>query len=88
MKHVITIKVNNQAREEGNFCVDELVTDRLGLGTSSKEKDKSIYENRFLNYCYRLLLKSTGWYTAAFVLMIPLLGILLTILVIFGQSPD
>lgn len=88
MKQVITIKVNNQAREEGNFCGDELDTDRQGLGTSSKEKDKSIYENRFLNYCYRLLLKSTGWYTAAFVLMIPLLGILLTILVIFGQSPD
>jgi len=88
MRQVITLKINNQAREEDKLCEYEFNTERQSLGTSSNEKDKGIYKNRFLNFCYRLLLKSAGWYTAAFLLMIPLLGILLIILVIFGQSPD
>ncbi|NLP13597.1 MAG: hypothetical protein GX383_03750 [Clostridium sp.] len=88
MRQVITLKINDQAREEDKLCEYEFSTDPQSLGTSSNEKVKGIYNNRFLNFCYRLLLKSAGWYTAAFLLMIPLLGILLIILVIFGQSPD
>lgn len=41
-----------------------------------------------LGQCSKLLEKSTLWPVLAFVLMIPLLGILIAILVLFGQAPD
>ena len=41
-----------------------------------------------LNACNRFLMKSERWPVAAFLLMWPLLGILIGILLLFGQKPD
>ena len=46
------------------------------------------YQSRFLNACHHFLMKSSHWCTAAFLLMLPLLGILIAILTLFGQQPD
>lgn len=42
----------------------------------------------FLRWCNRILEKSEIWPVAAFFLMWPLVGILIGILVLFGQAPD
>lgn len=88
MRRIIALKTKNQAEKGDDFCEYEFDNSQKGLEINSYRKNESIYENRFLNFCYRQLSKSIGWYTAAFVLMIPVLGILLIILVMFGQSPD
>ncbi len=47
-----------------------------------------VYENRFLNWCSLLLSKSLNWPIIALVFVIPLLGMLILVLVLFGQQPD
>lgn len=42
----------------------------------------------FLNWCDGLLFDSNRWPAAAFLLMWPLLGLIVGILVLFGQKPD
>ncbi len=42
----------------------------------------------FLQQCSRLLERSETWPVAAFLLMLPLLGILIGVLMLFGQAPD
>lgn len=46
------------------------------------------YSNPFLNACHHFLMKSSNWPVAALVLALPLLGVLIGILVLFGQQPD
>lgn len=48
----------------------------------------AIYSNRFLNACHHFLMNSRHWPIAGLVLALPLLGILIGILVLFGQQPD
>ena len=55
--------------------------------TISMEKMK-IYEKPVLNFCDKLLNKAALWPVYAFFLMFPLLGVLIMILVLFGQAPD
>jgi hypothetical protein len=88
MRQIIALKIKNQPEKEDFICEYEFDTSQQGLEINNDKKNESIYENRFLNFCYKLLSKSIGWYTVAFVLMIPVLGIILIILVMFGQSPD
>ncbi|MBD5467768.1 MAG: hypothetical protein HDR21_06410 [Lachnospiraceae bacterium] len=47
-----------------------------------------IYSNRLLNACHHFLMNSQHWPIAGLVLALPLLGILIGILVLFGQQPD
>lgn len=56
-------------------------------GTISMEKYK-IQENPFLRACDNLLDRATLWPVLAFLLMFPLLGVLIMILLLFGQAPD
>lgn len=48
----------------------------------------SKYSNRFLNVCHTFLMNSSHWPVAALVLLLPLLGVLIGILMLFGQQPD
>lgn len=41
-----------------------------------------------LNLCHNILLRAELWPLLALVLMLPLLGILLAVLILFGQQPD
>lgn len=52
-----------------------------------KDKPKKM-SNPFLFWCNRLLSNSKYWPIAAFLLMWPLLGIIIAILMLFGQEPD
>lgn len=45
-------------------------------------------KNALLTQCNRILMKAEYWPFAAFLLMWPLLGILITTLMVFGQAPD
>ncbi|MCQ2518486.1 MAG: hypothetical protein MJ119_06960 [Lachnospiraceae bacterium] len=47
-----------------------------------------VSENPFLSFCNRLLNNSKNWPLIGFFAMIPLLGIIIGILVLFGQAPD
>ena len=51
------------------------------------EKEK-IYNNAFLNFLDRLLSNSGFWPVYALIFMLPLLGVVIGILMLFGQSPD
>ena len=55
--------------------------------TISMEKYK-IHKNPFLNLCERILNHAALWPVLAFLFMFPLLGVLIMILVLFGQAPD
>lgn len=47
-----------------------------------------IFRNPLLNFCDSVLKNARLWPLLAFVLMFPLLGILIMILLLFGQAPD
>lgn len=48
----------------------------------------NVSKNVFLTKCNQVLMKSEYWPLAAFLLMWPLLGILIALLMLFGQAPD
>lgn len=51
-------------------------------------EERKCFRNRFLQACNDKLMNSAAWPLAGLILMLPLLGILILILVLFGQSPD
>lgn len=54
----------------------------------AKLQEKMVYENMALNGINRLLCKGAGLLGIAVVGMLPVLGILVVILILFGQQPD
>lgn len=70
------------------LCSIRLLRQIISIQSKNKNENKIVYENKFLNFCQMILNESENWYTAAFVILIPMLGVLLVILVLFGQSPD
>ena len=54
------------------------------------KKDGSVnrFRNRYLDWMNRHLERSSVWPVAAFLLMWPLLGIIICVLLLFGQRPD
>lgn len=55
---------------------------------SRQMEPKETGKNSFLKRCNRILYDSGSWPMAAFLFMWPLLGIIIGILVLFGQEPD
>jgi len=70
------------------LCSVRLLRQIVNIHSKNQEENEIVYKNRFLNFCQRVLTESRNWYVAAFVMLIPLLGIMIIILVLFGQSPD
>lgn len=70
-----------------------LITIRIIL---NEVKSYKVDENRkskidsvpFLGWCNRILNNSVTWPIVAFIMMIPVLGIIIAILTLFGQAPD
>lgn len=54
----------------------------------SRQQETDGYNNSFLGRINRLLSDASRWPAAAFLLMWPLMGILIGIVVLFGQRPD
>lgn len=54
----------------------------------SQAQQEIVYEQKYLQYCNRLLEKGTTLFWAGFLLMIPLYGVIIVILCLFGQKPD
>lgn len=54
----------------------------------SEEMPQEMPEKGLLNLCHNVLMRAELWPLLALILMIPLLGILLAILILFGQKPD
>ena len=48
----------------------------------------NVSKNMFLKKCNQVLAKSEYWPLAAFLVMWPLLGIMIAVLMLFGQAPD
>lgn len=53
-----------------------------------EQKEQRVFKNRFLGACNDWLMNSANWPVAGLIAMAPLLGILLLLLMLFGQSPD
>lgn len=70
------------------LCSARLLRQIINIHSENQEEKGIYYENRFLNFCHIILTSSKNWYAVAFLVLIPLLGVLLIILVLFGQSPD
>lgn len=65
-----------------------LVQDESGREKAAGEALPGEEEKGILRACNRFLMKSENWPLAAFLLMWPLLGILIGVLLLFGQEPD
>lgn len=65
---------------------------RAEIEIMKKYKQENIerkqFNNKFLNFCSKLLYNIDNWPILAIVLSIPLIVVLISILVIFGQRPD
>lgn len=57
-------------------------------GQAATQAQEAPYKNAFLGACHRFLMKSSHWPAAALILTLPLLGILIAVLTLFGQQPD
>lgn len=55
---------------------------------ADQEKEEKTFSNTFLAKINQKLMNAATWPIVAFVLMWPLLGILIGILILFGQQPD
>lgn len=65
---------------EWNALVQNAEAEHFGTG--------KIYQNPMLHWCDSILRKAVWWPVLGLVLMFPLLGILIAILMLFGQAPD
>ena len=66
--------------QEWNHMVQNAEEEHFGTG--------KICQNPVLCWCDRILRKAAWWPVLGLVLMFPLLGILIAILMLFGQAPD
>ena len=53
-----------------------------------KDKERVLKNNKLINLCNKILNNALNWPWLALIFMVPLLGILIGILVLFGQAPD
>ena len=53
-----------------------------------KDKRRVLKDNKLINLCNKILNNSLNWPWLALIFMVPLLGILIGILALFGQAPD
>lgn len=53
-----------------------------------KDKKRVLKDNKLINLCNKILNNALNWPWLALVFMVPLFGILVGILVLFGQAPD
>lgn len=65
---------------EWNALVQNAEAEHFGTG--------KIYQNPMLRWCDNILRKAAWWPVLGLVLMFPLLGILIAILMLFGQAPQ
>ena len=66
--------------QEWNHMVQNAEEEHFGTG--------KLQQNQVLRWCDRILRKAELWPLLGLVLMFPLLGILIAILMLFGQAPD
>lgn len=53
-----------------------------------KNKERVLKDNKLINLCNKILNNALNWPWLALIFMVPLLGILIGILALFGQAPD
>ncbi len=73
-----------------NFLLSSvrLIKNTIKYRIANINDNKIRYANAFLNWCTDILSHSLSWIIVPFILMLPLLGILIIILILFGQKPD
>lgn len=53
-----------------------------------KDEKRCLKDNKFINTCNEILNNAVNWPWLALIFMVPLLGVLIGILILFGQAPD
>ena len=67
------------------ICSAKLIVDIVKNYNTNNKKE---YKNKILNKLNKLLENSKNWPVYALILMFPILGIIISILTLFGQQPD
>lgn len=70
------------------LCGLRLIRKKASYWVARTVREDIKYTNPILKSCQHLLDDCFGWYLAAFIVMLPLLGVVLIILILFGQKPD
>lgn len=74
-----------QEKENKRDAVEETME---GEANQKAENESAHGQNEFLQWCNNILMRAELWPLLALILMIPLLGVLLAVLILFGQKPD
>ncbi|HAN21809.1 MAG TPA: hypothetical protein DCP51_09100 [Clostridiales bacterium] len=70
------------------ICIIPILRDAIIENIENRKSKDVIYEKPILILCDKILSKSISWYILGFVFILPLAGILLIVLILFGQAPD
>ena len=86
---VIRFKIHEwkrlQERKNKRDAVEETME---GEANQKAENESAHGQNGILQWCHNILMRAELWPLLALILMIPLLGVLLAVLILFGQKPD
>ncbi|MDO4963746.1 MAG: hypothetical protein Q4E75_06615, partial [bacterium] len=69
------------------LCTIRAILDVMALYKEKKLKAKE-YNNKFLNFCSKILYNIDNWPIIGIILSVPVTAIVMCILVLFGQRPD
>lgn len=72
----------------GILIVSRIVLEKVREWKNISMEKMKIHSNPFLNLCDKILNRAALWPLLAFLFMFPLLGVLIMILILFGQAPD
>lgn len=70
------------------LCSVRLIKNTIRYQVGNMNENDHTYDKPILNQCKAVLSHSISWIIVPFILMLPLLGILMVILMLFGQKPD
>lgn len=65
-----------------------VIRDEIDRQLDFMAENDCVPRGKFMTAVYKLLSKSSGWYLASFIALVPLTAVLLIILVLFGQGAD
>lgn len=70
------------------LCSIRLIKNTIKYQVSQINSNNQTYDSPVLNKCKSILSHSISWIIIAFVFALPFLGLLIIILILFGQKPD
>ena len=83
--YLISLKKDEEVKREEIKVIKDIV---IKWNSEYKDKERVLKNNKLINLCNKILNNALNWPWLALIFMVPLLGILIGILALFGQAPD